>query len=267
MAADENASATRSPAVPKSPTVLRAPGQPHFLNTALFAANVMEIDIPLDVVAPLQALVPQVRQLEEPKTCAAVGPDINLYIDKPPTWRSDIRWISPHDEASFAFFEKIFHQLDIARHVAPYVEHDRELKLYASFFVTRSQCTATDMHVDWSTEQNDGFTLMAPLTPNCADLGMSYMTMRGEEHSYTYEVGKALLFGDHFYHSTAVGQTDERAVFLAMNFGTDRMGNWANMVRTTGNQGDFHRQPDGKFVRRSTLPAHERASQQADAYG
>ena len=38
--------------------------------------------------------------------------------------------------------------------VAPFVPHDREIRLYAGFFVTRSRCEALDMHCDWLTEGN-----------------------------------------------------------------------------------------------------------------
>lgn len=248
------------------PKLLHSPQTRNFVNPAFFAANVMEIEIPLEVMAPLQALVPHISRLDTFEGAVTVGEGLNLYVAHPTAWQSDIRWISHDDEPSFTWFEDIFHALDVAQHVAPFVDCEQTLTLYASFFLTRSRCAALNMHVDWSTGQNDAFTLLAPLTANCADMGLSYLTMRGEQREYTYQLGKALLFGDHFYHSTAVGHTDEPTVFLAMNFGTDRMDNWDQLVATTGNQGDFYRRPDGAFIRRSALSKEERLALKGKFY-
>lgn len=122
--------------------------------------------------------------------------------------------------------------MGLAEKVAPFVRHDRDIRLYAGFFVTRSQCEALDMHCDWATEETDAFTLMAPLRPNGSDLGRTYDTVRGTRRTLTYRLGKGLVFGPKFFHSAAVGKLDERAVFLCFNFGTDRMENWPTISKT-----------------------------------
>ena len=96
---------------------------------------------------------------------------------------------------------------------------------------------------------------MLPLTANATDMGLTYETVRKERRTFDYAPGKGLVFGPHFLHSTAVGELDERAVFLCLNFGTDHMDNWPQISSTTGDQCDLLRQPDGTFIHRTELLA------------
>lgn len=240
---------------PAIPGILHKPGAPVFFNPAMMTPNTFEIDVAPDVLADLQQHTAVLRTMEESGRTYAVGEDLRLYNVRPRKWRSDICWLSHADEPSYYWFEDIYRRLGLGAMVAPFVPHDREIRLYAGFFVTRSRCEALDMHCDWLTEGNDAFTLMAPITPNASGLGMTYETARKELRELTYQVGKGLVFGTHFRHSTSIGQLDERAVFLCLNFGTDRMENWPNIARTTATQGDFFRQPDGSFITYAAMQA------------
>lgn len=235
--------------------ILHKPGAPVFFNPAMMVPNTFEIDVAGDVLADLQRHTDALRAMEEPRAIYALDGGLRLYNERPRKWRSDICWLSHADEASYYWFEDIYRRLGLGAMVAPFVPHDREIRLYAGFFVTRSRCEALDMHCDWLTEGNDAFTLMAAITPNASGLGMTYETARNEMRDHTYEVGKGLVFGTHFRHSTSIGQLDERAIFLCLNFGTDRMENWPNIARTTATQGDFFRQPDGSFITYADLQA------------
>lgn len=228
--------------------ILHLHGQPAFLNPGLMALNAFEIDLPVDVIAPLQALITEIRPLEVAGAVAALSNGVALYNERPSKWRSDICWLSHADEPSYRWFEEIYRRLKLGAMVAPFVPHDQTVRLYAGFFVTRRRCEAIDMHYDWLTRDNHAFTLMAPITDNASEMGLTYETVRGELRDYTYRVGKGLVFGTQFHHSTAVGMLDDRAVFLCMNFGTDRMDLWDELSRTTGTQGAFFRQPDGSFI-------------------
>ncbi|MBF9151772.1 hypothetical protein [Novosphingobium jiangmenense] len=229
--------------------VIHKPGEPFFLNPALLALNVFETGIAPDVLAELEALAPETRAMEELGGRYVLSSGVKLSNDRPRHWRSDICWLSHADEESFAWFDGLYARLGLAELVAPFVPHDREVRLYAGFFVTRSRCDALDMHYDWTLESNEAFTLMAPLTANGGDLGMTYDTVMGERRDLAYRRGKGLVFGPSFLHSTAVGALDERAVFLCLNFGTDRMDNWARIGATTARQCELLRQPDGSFIR------------------
>lgn len=235
--------------------IVHQAGAPSFLNTRLMAINAFEIDIPEPVIAALRPIAAQVRDLEERGETHRLGHGLRLYVERPREWRSDICWISHADEPTYRWFEDIYRGLGLAEAVAPYVPHDRAIPLYAGFFVTRSRCDALDMHYDWLGSENHAFTLMAPLTDNAGGLGMTYETLHRRHADFTYRVGKGLVFGSRFCHSTSVGRLDERAVFLCMNFGTDRMEHWPELARTTGTQGDFFRQPDGSFIHRADWEA------------
>lgn len=229
--------------------ILYKDGQGHFLNARLMALNALEIDIPQTLISQCEGLMPDVRRVTARGETIDLPGGLRLSAETPKTWRSDICWLSHEDEVSFGFFENLFDRLGLAHTVATFVPHDRTIRLYAGFFVTRSRCDAIDLHCDWQTRDNHAFTLMAPLTGNCGELGLTYRTARGEERDYTYRLGKGLVFGTQFVHSTAVGRSAERSVFLCLNFGTDRMEHWPDLARTTGNQGNLHRRPDGMFVR------------------
>lgn len=229
--------------------VIQNPGEAWFLNPSLLALNVFEIDIASDMLNELMPLAAETRTMEQHPGRFTLSNGVELYNERPRHWRSDIRWLSHADEPSYFWFESIFNRMGLAEKVAPFVRHDRDIRLYAGFFVTRSQCEALDMHCDWATEETDAFTLMAPLRPNGSDLGMTYDTVRGTRRTLTYRLGKGLVFGPKFFHSTAVGKLDERAVFLCFNFGTDRMENWPTISKTVAMQCDLVRQPDGSFIR------------------
>jgi hypothetical protein len=229
--------------------ILLAPGQGKFLNPGLMAFNAFEIDIPRDLIAALQQPAILVRDCEDDGALVTLPGDLRLRNKRPKKWHSDICWLSNDDEDSYANFESIFTRLGLPRMVAPLIEHDREIRLYSGCFVTRSNCWALDMHYDWVTPECQAFTLMAPLTDNCADLGMTYETVRGERRVLQYRIGKGLVFGAGFRHSTAVGQLAERSVFLSLPFGSDHMDHWPALSRTVASQSDLLREPDGRFSR------------------
>lgn len=233
---------------PTACAILHKPGLPRFLNTAMMAQNVFEIDVAPDVIAELAPIALETRKMEERSARFSLSNGVRLFNERPQNWRSDICWLSHADEASFTWFESLYRRLALGPLVAPYVPHDREVVLYAGSFVTRRRCEALDMHADWQTFDNLAFTLMLPLTSNGEALGMTYETIRGERREHVYRPGKGLVFGTKFMHSTSVGDAGERAVFLCMNFGTDRMDEWSSIGATTATQCDFLRQPDGTFT-------------------
>jgi hypothetical protein len=177
-------------------------------------------------------------------------------FSRSPQWRSDIRWLSPRTERDFARFRSIFERLDVGRHVEPFVDLDRDVRLYNSFLIVREQCTQPDFHVDWRDNDNEGFALMTPLTSNSEGFGLLYKKLDGSTGEYEYKVGEAIIFGDDFVHSTKPGVAEEPVVFLCFNFGTDKMEYWPRIERTAGRQAMLTCRPDGRFHR---IPALQRA--------
>ena len=214
-----------------------------FVNEAMSAPNVMTVPIDAGVTAEL----------------ASFGTSLSAQrrmFSRSPQWRSDIRWLSPKTERDFARFRSIFERLDIARHVKPFVDLDRDVRLYNSFLVIRGKCTEPDFHVDWSDNNNEGFTLMTPLTANADGFGLLYKKLDGSIGEYDYKLGEAIVFGDDFVHSTKPGIAGKPVVFLCFNFGTDKMEYWPRIEPTAGRQAMLTCRPDGRFHR---IPLRQRA--------
>jgi hypothetical protein len=222
----------------------------HFTNRDFLAPNVLEIDVDLELLAPLSGVCGLLQRSELPKGRVDIGNGLNLGI-KHPDWKSDIAWISQADRAGYDYFAAIFRRLGIADAVADRIEYDHQIMMYSGFYVTRRSCNSPDLHVDWIGGNNDAFTFLTPLSANCGELGLTYRTLRNELAHYDYTLGKGLIFGDHFAHSTAEGQAGENTVLLSFTFGTDRMDNWPNISKSAAKQGTFHRQPDGQFITRT----------------
>jgi hypothetical protein len=212
----------------------------NFTNDEMAAPNVMRVPIDLDSTTESEWL----------RRMAASEADRRKLYWQSPAWRSDIRWYSARSQSQFARFRSIFEQLGIARHVVPYVDVADEVRLYNSFLVIRSECTQADFHADWANANNEGFTLLTPLTANCSGFGLLYRKLDGSIGEYEYKQGEALIFGDDFIHSTKPGISDEPVVLLCFNFGSDKMEHWPRIERTAARQGILICRPDGQFYRR-----------------
>jgi hypothetical protein len=209
-----------------------------FVNRALAAPNVLVVPIDLDLLEEARAVAKS--------RIARLG----LYSHGP-SWRSDICWYSSRFLSQFRRFRSLFDRLDVGRHVAPYLDLDKQVRLYNGFFVVRSRCSAPDFHVDWNDANNEAFTLMTPLTANCGGFGMLYRKLDGSIGEYEYKLGEALIFGDDFVHSTKPGASGEPVVLLCFNFGTDKMEHWPSIERTAARQGLLTCRPDGRIQRLS----------------
>ena len=216
----------------------------HFLNHDLLAPNVLTIPVEERIVAEFEDLA------------QAADPGPNYSVFRPP-WSSDIRWISANSAPTFDIFQSAFDRLDIARHVREYLDLQDQVRLYAGFLHTRSTCTEPNFHVDWSLTNNEAFTL---LTPICGpeDETLLYKKLTGEIAVYRYKRGEAIVFGDHFNHSTPPGSSNPPFTLLVFNFGTDKMEHWNKIVRTTGEQCSLIRRPDGELERRLVTEAAAR---------
>lgn len=207
----------------------------HFLNAEMGAPNVLTLDVDQTIVREFLPL------------CGGAFDEADYCTIHPP-WSSDVRWISPRTEAAFERFQSAFDRLGIASHVRPYLDLDKEVRLYSGFLVVRSHCTEPSFHRDWDGANNEAFTMITPITDNATGFGMLYKKATGTTAEYDYRIGEAIILGDHFIHSTRPGSSEEPVVLLSFTFGTDKMAHWAKILRTAGHQSRLIRQPDGEFL-------------------
>lgn len=171
----------------------------HWFNPNLLAPNVMEIDVDPCVFAPASALAREVQAITGCSHQARLGSGLALHVHSMATeWDSDMLWISHSDVESFTFFENLFRASRIAELVTHHIDYKDTIQLYSGFFVSRGRCTKPNFHFDWIDANNNAFTFLMPLTSNCQDMGLTYITVRGDQAEYRYRPNKALLFGDFF---------------------------------------------------------------------
>ena len=207
----------------------------HFLNNELIAPNVLTAAIDQEIAEEFLPLAQS----------ATVDPS---FADVRPPWSSDIRWISAAVPEAFERFEDAFKRIGIAALVEPYLDIEREVRLYAGFLVLRSFCEKPNFHFDWDRTNNEAFTLITPVSKNAKGFGLLYRKLNGSIGEYDYKMGEALVFGDQFIHSTKPGRSSEPVVLLSFTFGTDKMEHWGKISCTAGYQSRLVRQPNGNFL-------------------
>ena len=207
----------------------------HFINSGLMAPNVLTVSVDQQIV---DEFLPLTRDPEHDAGHVAV---------KPP-WSSDIRWLSPASPETFERYEGAFSRLGVAEHVKCYLDLELAVRLYAGFIVMRSSCDSTNFHYDWDKTNNEAFTLITPITSNTTGFGLLYRKLNGEIGEYEYRAGEAIIFGDHFIHSTKPGKSAKPVALLSFTFGTDKMEHWEKIFRTAGYQSHLVCRPDGQFV-------------------
>lgn len=209
----------------------------HFLNKDFLAPNVMTFAVDREIVGEFEGLATDSAHFS--------------HLRPPSNWNTDIEWVSAADEETFELFQSAFDRLGIADHARPYLDIEREVRLYAGFLVIRSRCDATHFHVDWLKTNNEAFTVMTPVGDAPEDFGLLYRKLDGTTGDYPYKQGEAIGFGENFDHSTKPGRSNQPVVLLCFEFGTDRMEHWPMIKRTIGTQTTHLRRPDGSFTRAS----------------
>jgi hypothetical protein len=206
-----------------------------FHNPELDAINVLEVDLDPEVVNRVKPHLEQCRNSAE------------FHVAHPP-WHSDIAWISPNTLAMFRFYRQVFDDLRVAQAVRPLLDLQIAPRLYSGFLVRRSHCSAPSFHEDWIDTLQQAFTLITPVQLGDPSAGLLYKKADGSEGRYSYRIGKGVIFGDQFVHSTEPGTCDPPVVLLSFTFGTDKMDYWDRIARTGAYQGNLVRRPDGSFL-------------------
>lgn len=168
-----------------------------------------------------------------------------------PSWSSvsDIRWISAVDGPGLDFFQDAFEALQIPRKLEPHVGPG--VVMFSGFFIWRREGTSTAWHHDFTNTNGGAFTLMAPLTripQKCCHL--LYHDDEGETRKYVYRVGRAVVFGDDFWHSTEPGSMASPAGFLCFTLGRRDMtrAEWRHARSYIASQTGVYQTPSGRRV-------------------
>lgn len=213
----------------------------HFLDRSLDAFNATRIPVDPRIVAEFSDLA------SLPGRLIGIAPEAEM-------WKSDIEWISADDEQAFGAFETAFERLGIGSQAAPFLDFDREVRLFSGFLVVRSRCSETYFHSDWHRLNNEAFTVLTPVTSNTSDFGLLYKKTTGEVGDYAYRSGEAILFGDNFKHSTKPGRSDRPVVLLCFQFGSDRMKYWDAISAQMSTQVTVLKRGDGTLIRTGRPP-------------
>ena len=213
----------------------------HFFNPDLRVFNAMTADVDQNIVREFLPLCS--GELDKSR--------FDVVTPSAEKWNSDISWISAATPESFRLFESAFHRLGIPELVRDYLTVEHGVRLYFGSLIIRSRCTQPYFHVDWDRVNNEAFTMITPLAGSASEFGLLYETFDKKVAEYAYKPGEAIVFGDHFRHSTKPGQTGEDVALLCFEFGSDRMDFWDSIFASMGKQSLLFQKPDGSFFRRS----------------
>jgi len=190
-------------------------------------SHVYEMEIPMDVIQDAKRFY-KPRQSNGKKTYDVEG--LQFYT-KIPGWKSDIRWISCNDKKTYSYFHKLFVDSGVPRAFEnSIVQCDSKIRLYQAFFVVRQKCTGLNFHTDYPEGVGDqAFTLATPLQPLGSYKKTCHLVYKdddGKTRMYRYELGKAIIFGGGFEHSTQICRASSPLGFLCFTFGTDQPEYW-----------------------------------------
>tara|TARA_B100000945_G_C20342732_1_gene578222 strand:+ start:280 stop:1005 length:726 start_codon:yes stop_codon:yes gene_type:complete len=212
-----------------------------FFNKNLNANNVIEVDLNLEIL----------KELEIIKSSYVWGTNQDIlstekYSSVKPNWGGDMEWISANNIDTYNIFLKAFEKLGLNNFLNDIIDYKNQCRLYAGFFVKRSS-SKKNFHRDWGGNlKNNAFTLLAPIYQEEDALHLLYKDISGEECKYKYEIGKGIIFGSDFIHSTESGQSSSASILLCFQFGTDLSEYNQDVVDAMGTQTPFMMLPDGR---------------------
>jgi len=188
-------------------------------------------------------------------------------------WTSDLRWVSVNNEKTHEKFSKLFYDFGVDKAFdgtgrfigsSPHkplditkIDHKEQINIYSVFFVVRSESHGHNWHVDWMADLPIGesetekyersvrgpggnvnaFSLMAPIQERQEDtIDLMYKDVDGKEQVYKYQMGRSVVFGEEFWHSTAKGKCSNYEAFLCFAFGSDKEEYQEINLQTIGGQ-------------------------------
>ena len=229
-------------------------GDTKFVNTKLNARNVLEIPISNKTTNSLEDYYRKyVEPFLTPKKCSGRVQGIKgheFFCVSPPTWNSDIKWISVNSQSSYDSLLPYFEDMDLTNVFKNIIDVDSKIVIYSIFFVVRSKIESHTLHVDFQPGTNvNGFTLLTPLQDK-NDVHLFYIDKENKKRRYRYKRGVGVVFGENFIHSTDVRiDGGSREVVFCFSFGTDKMTDWEIIKQTAANQGLYFMHPKNGFTK------------------
>ncbi|MGF1522812.1 MAG: hypothetical protein ACFBSF_10910 [Leptolyngbyaceae cyanobacterium] len=158
-------------------------------------------------------------------------------------------WLSSNTDKTYQIYRRFFDALKIEEHIKALVDYDKNLVIYCGFLVVGNQAPNPKWHVDYFPGAN-GYTLITPLFEIVPEHGnLLYKNDQGADSIYQYRLGEAILFGDHFLHSTEpYAPSDRIRVLVSMTFGTDKIKYWDILKKTVGGQSAYLVLPCGHLL-------------------
>ena len=220
-----------------------------FVNKIFNANNVIECDINIEKLKELEI----VKKSFVWNTNKDIFPAENFTSIKP-RWGGDMEWISSNNIGTYNLFLEAFRSLGLSELFKDkgIIECQNQLRLYAGFFLKRSS-SKKNFHVDWNGSlKNNAFTLLTPLYQEQDALHLLYKDLSGKECKYKYAIGKGILFGSDFNHSTEAGTSSNSSILLCFQFGTDLAEYNRGIHDAMGSQTPFMILPDGRCIKHKT---------------
>lgn len=258
----------------------------HYYNEALHADNIIDVDVPIDVVAEIfkayeTDIAPYYDTNQSTDDFCLVVP----YAPGVKTWgsfvnkddiRSDIRWYSVNNPQTYErylpFVERLglmdrLRELDWISPSSPssssssttsddddnVVESDDDLTVISMFFIPRSFSKKYQFHEDWSEEiGTEVVTFLIPLSLNFT-IGLAYKDNDDEIRTYDYTLGKAVGVGGGMLHSTGIGRSETQDVLLCVYIGGKDPEMWEYTQDNIADELEHYRHPFKGFIRNEFL--------------
>ena len=217
----------------------------NFFNRKLNANNVIEVGINTEKLKELEIIKKSYIWNTNKDIFSA-----EEFTSRKPSWGGDMEWISSNNMNTYNLFQKGFHSLGLDKifRDKDIIECQNQLRLYAGFFLKRSS-SKKSFHFDWKGNlKNNAFTLLTPLYQEEDALHLLYEDLSGKECKYKYEIGKGILFGSDFKHSTEAGKSSNASILLCFQFGTDLPEYNEAIYDAMGSQTPLMILPDGRCI-------------------
>ncbi|KAL3938880.1 MAG: hypothetical protein SGARI_001575, partial [Bacillariaceae sp.] len=238
-----------------------------FYNPHFHAYNILEVDVPIDVVHDIrqgyqQDIAPYYDTNQSTNDFCLVAP----YAPGVNTWgsfvdnddmRSDIRWYSVNNLPTYQKYLAQVHRLGLLEQVQKHklIPHEQELSVLSIFFIPRSFSKQWQFHEDWPEEVGTQVvTFLLPLSDDDdVAIDMVYKDEDDETRHYNYTLGKAIGVGGGLLHSTGVGEADEQNVLLCVYIGGKNREMWGYALDTISDELEHYQDPFQGFIRNENL--------------
>lgn len=163
--------------------------------------------------------------------------------------KAPLFWLSSNTENTYRIYQNFFHSLNVANDIKLLVDCQKEIVMYCGFLVVGNQALNPLWHVDYFPGAN-AYTLITPLFElDSAHGNLLYESSDAQIKTYQYKLGEAIIFGDHFRHSTEpYNPAQSIRILVSLTFGTDKMEYWNILERTVGHQSNYVKLPCGHVL-------------------